>query len=193
MTLRALALQTIVNQDLAYNFIPQSLAEEIETLKAIKKNKEDELLDIRKWGLLVKIIDNIDDDIYYFSSNIYDDHIEILEYFNDAKTWFSKVQNSLRDKIEDEYEDSPSEYHDIVIKPTRIENDNSILYEIEQRILFLIDEAYTENKTYIVEKVSLLQWFGTISEKDEFLQSLLEYISYQRDCYKCVVHRIEYV
>lgn len=193
MTLRALALQTIVNQDLAYNFIPQSLAEEIETLKAIKKKKEDELLDIRKWELLVKIIDNIDDDIYYFSSNIYDDHIEILEYFNDAKTWFSKVQNELRDKIEDEYEDSPSEYHDIVIKPTRIENDNSILYEIEQRILFLIDEAYTENKTYIVEKVSALQWFGTISEKDEFLQSLLEYISHQRDCYKRVVHRIEYV
>ena len=193
MTLRALALQTIVNQDLAYNFIPQSLAEEIETLKAIKKKKEDELLDIRKWELLVKIIDNIDDDIYYFSSNIYDDHIEILEYFNDAKTWFSKVQNELRDKIEDEYEDSPSEYHDIVINPTRIENDNSILYEIEQRILFLIDEAYTENKTYIVEKVSLLQWFGTISEKDEFLQSLLEYISHQRDCYKRVVHHIEYV
>ena len=29
MTLRALALQTIVNQDLAYNFIPQSLTDEI--------------------------------------------------------------------------------------------------------------------------------------------------------------------
>ena len=103
------------------------------------------------------------------------------------------MKNELTDKVEDESEDSNSEYYDIIIKPKKIENDNSILYEIEQRILFLIDEAYTENKTYIVEKVSLLQWFGTISEKDEFLQSLLEYISHQRDCYKCVVHRIEYV
>ena len=192
MTLRALAIQTIVNKDLPSNFIPESLAEEIKTLKEIKTKKEDKILNIRKWELLARIIDNIDDDIYYFSSNIYDDHIEILEYLNEAITWFRKVKNELRDKVEDESEDSNSEYYDIIIKPKKIENDNSILYEIEQRILFLIDEAFIQNKNEIIEKVNTLQWFGPHTEKEEFLESIIEYISVRRNCSKYVVNRIEY-
>lgn len=192
MTLRALAIQTIVNKDLPSNLIPESLAEEIKTLKEIKTKKEDKILNIRKWELLARIIDNIDDDIYYFSSNIYDDHIEILEYLNEAITWFRKVKNELRDKVEDESEDSNSEYYDIIIKPKKIENDNSILYEIEQRILFLIDEAFIQNKNEIIEKVNTLQWFGPHTEKEEFLESIIEYISVRRNCSKYVVNRIEY-
>ena len=192
MTLRALAIQTIVNKDLLSNLIPESLAEEIKTLKEIKTKKEDKILNIRKWELLARIIDNIDDDIYYFSSNIYDDHIEILEYLNEAITWFRKVKNELRDKVEDESEDSNSEYYDIIIKPKKIENDNSILYEIEQRILFLIDEAFIQNKNEIIEKVNTLQWFGPHTEKEEFLESIIEYISVRRNCSKYVVNRIEY-
>ena len=192
MTLRALAIQTIVNKDLLSNLIPESLAEEIKTLKEIKTKKEDKILNIRKWELLARIIDNIDDDIYYFSSNIYDDHIEILEYLNEAITWFRKVKNELRDEVEDESEDSNSEYYDIIIKPKKIENDNSILYEIEQRILFLIDEAFIQNKNEIIEKVNTLQWFGPHTEKEEFLESIIEYISVRRNCSKYVVNRIEY-
>ena len=192
MTLRALAIKTIVNKDLPSNLIPESLAEEIKTLKEIKTKKEDKILNIRKWELLARIIDNIDDDIYYFSSNIYDDHIEILEYLNEAITWFRKVKNELRDKVEDESEDSNSEYYDIIIKPKKIENDNSILYEIEQRILFLIDEAFIQNKNEIIEKVNTLQWFGPHTEKEEFLESIIEYISVRRNCSKYVVNRIEY-
>ena len=192
MTLRALAIQTIVNKDLLSNLIPESLAEEIKTLKEIKTKKEDKILNIRKWELLARIIDNIDDDIYYFSSNIYDDHIEILEYLNEAITWFRKVKNELRDEVEDESEDSNSEYYDIIIKPKKIENDNSILYEIEQRILFLIDEAFIQNKNEIIEKVNTLQWFGPLTEKEEFLESIIEYISVRRNCSKYVVNRIEY-
>ena len=192
MTLRALAIQTIVNKDLPSNLIPESLAEEIKTLKEMKTKKEDKILNIRKWELLARIIDNIDDDIYYFSSNIYDDHIEILEYLNEAITWFRKVKNELRDKVEDESEDSNSEYYDIIIKPKKIENDNSILYDIEQRILFLIDEAFIQNKNEIIEKVNTLQWFGPHTEKEEFLESIIEYISVRRNCSKYVVNRIEY-
>ena len=91
------------------------------------------------------------------------------------------MKNELTDKVEDESEDSNSEYYDIIIKPKKIENDNSILYEIEQRILFLIDEAFIQNKNEIIEKVTTLQY-----------ASIIEYISVRRNCSKYVVNRIEY-
>ena len=102
------------------------------------------------------------------------------------------MKNELTDKVEDESEDSNSEYYDIIIKPKKIENDNSILYEIEQRILFLIDEAFIQSKNEIIEKVTTLQWFGPLTEKEEFLESIIEYISVRRNCSKYVVNHIEY-
>ena len=66
-TSKALAAQSIVNNDILTDDIPAQLQEEMYTLKKVQQIYQDIEYGIRKYELLQKILDQIDGDIdFYF-------------------------------------------------------------------------------------------------------------------------------
>ena len=65
-TLKALAAQTIVNNDILTDDIPLQLQEEMHTLKKVKQFQQDIKYDERKYELLQNILEQIDGDIDYY-------------------------------------------------------------------------------------------------------------------------------
>ena len=85
-TLKALAAQTIVNNDILTDDIPLQLQEEMHTLKKLKQFQQDIKYNERMYELLQNILDQIDGDIDYYYET--EDFTEGIEYFRDCEKWF---------------------------------------------------------------------------------------------------------
>ena len=88
-TLKALAAQTIVNNDILTDDIPLQLQEEMHTLKKVKQFQQDIKYDERKYELLQNILEQIDGDIDYYYEN--EDLAQGLEYFSHCEKWFKNA------------------------------------------------------------------------------------------------------
>ena len=78
-TLKALAAQYIVNNDIVTDDIPLQLQEEIHTLKKVKQFQQDIKYNERMYELLQNILDQIDGDIDFYHET--EDFAEGIEYF----------------------------------------------------------------------------------------------------------------
>ena len=115
-TLKALAAQSIVNNDITTVEIPTHLQEEMNALKKLQQIQQDIKYWKRKYELLQKILNQIDEDIFgniseeLIEEGIYydiDELDESLEYYTECGKWFTIadhiVISMLNDK-EDELE-----------------------------------------------------------------------------------------
>ena len=84
--LKALAAQTIVNNDILTDEIPLQLQEEMYTLKKVKQFQQDIKYDERKYELLQSILEQIDADIDYYYET--EDFAEGIKYFRECEMWF---------------------------------------------------------------------------------------------------------
>ena len=78
-TLKSLAAQYIVNNDIVTDDIPLQLQEEIHTLKKVKQFQQDIKYNERMYELLQNILDQIDGDIDFYHET--EDFAEGIEYF----------------------------------------------------------------------------------------------------------------
>ena len=89
-TLKALAAQTIVNNDILTEEIPAQLQEEMYILKKVKHFQQDMKYNLRKYELLQNILEQVFENIEY-SSEI-EDFSNGLEYFRECEKWFKHVE-----------------------------------------------------------------------------------------------------
>ena len=137
-TLKVLAAQSIVNNNITSDEIPKHLQEEMDSLQKLKEIMERDLhAEVGKKNYLQKIIQQVDSEIEYF--NYYDnpDEDEMLIYTLECEKWFTIAMNETNDKIstmESEIEtykrcNVQSDYHNIVIKMENSGNNDSCKYK----------------------------------------------------------------
>ena len=85
-SLKVLATQSIVNNDILTDDIPAQLQEEMYTLKKVKQDIE---YGMRKYELLQKILDQIDGDIDFYSET--EDFAEGIEYFRHCEHYKCRI------------------------------------------------------------------------------------------------------
>ena len=88
-TLKALAAQSIVNNDLLTDDIPDQLQEEMYNLKKVQQIQQDIEYGMRKYELLQKILDQIDGDIDFYHET--EDFAEGIEYFRHCEQWLKNA------------------------------------------------------------------------------------------------------
>ena len=162
-TLKALAAQSIVNNDITTVEIPTHLQEEMNALKKLQQIQQDIKYWKRKYELLQKILNQIDEDIF---GNISEDLIEegiyhnidkldeSLKYYTECGKWFSiadhiviSMLNGKEDELEVIQNSLHPKYCNIISVMSEITSDDLILENINQIIESLIDqELNTETR-----------------------------------------------
>ena len=92
-TLKALAAQPIVNNDITTVEIPTHLQEEMNDLKELQQIQQEIKYCKRKYDLLQEILEQIDGDIDYYYET--EDFTEGIEYFRDCEKWFKNAENKV--------------------------------------------------------------------------------------------------
>ena len=184
-TLKALAAQTIVNNDILTDDIPLQLQEEMHTLKKVKQFQQDIKYDERKYELLQNILEQIDGDIDYYYET--EDFTEGIEYFRDCEKWFKDAEYEVIGMINDKEDELVfvqnsllSEYRNITFKMSDKENnDDLILENIKKITKNLIEQECREFETTIME---ITETVPDENEKEVLIQKLYELISLTRNC-----------
>merc|ERR1712215_45505 len=159
-TLKALAAQSIVTNDITTVEIPTHLQEEMNALKKLQQIQQDIKYLKRKHELLQKILNQIDEDIFgnisedLIEEGIYyniDELDESLKYYTECGKWFSIAEhivismlNGKEDEVEVIQNSLPLEYHNITFNIIQIvnEDDGQIYENINEMIEYLIDKEY---------------------------------------------------
>ena len=193
-TLRALTMTTIVTEDLSSDSYPQTLLEEIQTLKKLYNiglnqhlcwNKR-QLLDVR-WSQ-----DDIDAQIDYYSSYIDDEYIEYWQQLEEAGKWvrmlrteITKQMNEYRKQYQILEKSIPSEYHFMYFKNSE-KDDKILIYEMKGRLLALVDEHYHRKSQDMINK--LKYWKGDKKEKDKIIDDTVKLFLQKRSFAKLVIN-----
>ena len=195
-SLKVLAAQSIVNNDITTVQIPIHLQEEMCTLKKMQQIQQ-----LIKYGegvhdLLIRLLNHLSDYIYFADSkytNMMEDGLDVdkyLKYFKECEKWFStvyyKVISVLHDK-EDEVEviqnSLPLEYHNITFKIIQIvnEDDDRIYENINEIIEYLIDQEYRITESGHMELYEYLQrLWGHHPSQQAYLKNMYESITEDR-------------
>ena len=195
-SLKVLAAQSIVNNDITTVQIPIHLQEEMCTLKKMQQIQQ-----LIKYGegvhdLLIRLLNHLSDYIYFADSNytnMMEDGLDVdkyLKYFKECEKWFStvyyKVISILHDK-EDEVEviqnSLPLEYHNITFKIIQIvnEDDDRIYENINEIIEYLIDQEYRITESDHMELYEYLQrLWGHHPSQQASLKNMYESITEDR-------------
>ena len=149
-TLKVLAAQSIVNNNITTEEIPKHLQEEMDSLQKLKEIMERYLHDeVRKKSHLQKNLEQVDKELEYFEYYDNRDEDEMLIYTLECKKWFTIALNETNDKIssiECEIETYKrciiqSDYHNIVIKMENSGNNDMIRESINARFKTNIKES----------------------------------------------------
>ena len=186
-SLKVLATQSIVNNDILTDEIPICLQEEMHTLKKVKQFQQDIKYDESKYELLQNILEQIDGDIDYYYET--EDFTEGIEYFRDCEKWFKDAEYEVIGMINDKEDELVfvqnsllSEYRNITFKMSDKENnDDLILENIKKITKNLIDQEYRKLEIImqgIMETENLSQ---STREKEEYLNKLNELITVTRN------------
>ena len=195
-SLKVLAAQSIVNNDITSVEIPIHLQEEMCTLKKMQQIQQ-----LIKYGegvhnLLIRLLNHLSDYIYFADSNytnMMEDGLDVdkyLKYFKECNKWFStlyyKVISILHDK-EDEVEviqnSLPLEYHNITFKIIQIvnEDDDRIYENINEIIEYLIDQEYRITESGHMELYEYLQrLWGHHPSQQAYLKNMFDSITQDR-------------
>ena len=196
-TLKALAAQSIVNNDITTVEIPTHLQEEMNALKKLQQIQQDIKYLERKHELLQKILNQIDEDIF---GNISEDLIEegiyhnidkldeSLKYYTECGKWFSiadhiviSMLNGKEDELEVIQNSLHPEYCNIISVMSEIASDDLILENINQIIESLIDQEYRKSEIIIQGIMETENLSQSTHEKEEYLNELNELITVTRN------------
>ena len=184
-TLKALAAQSIINNDITTVEIPTHLQEEMNALKKLQQIQQDIKYNERMYDLLQEILEQIDGDIDYYYET--EDFTEGIEYFRDCEKWFKDAEyevigmiNDKEDELEIVQNSLLSEYRNITFKMSDKENnDDLILENIKKITKNLIEQECREFETTIME---ITETVPDGNEKEVLIQKLYELISLTRNC-----------
>ena len=98
-TLKALAAQPIVNNDITTVEIPTHLQEEMNDLKELQQIQQEIKYCKRMYDLLQEILEQNDGDIDYYYET--EDFTEGIEYFRDCEKWFKDAEYEVIGMIND--------------------------------------------------------------------------------------------
>ena len=184
-TLKALAAQYIVNNDIVTDDIYLQLQEEIHTLKKVKQFQQDIKYNERMYELLQNILDQIDGDIDYYYET--EDFAEGIEYFRECEKWFENAEykvigmiNDNEDELEIVQNSLSSEYCNITFKMSdKNDSDDLILENIKKITKNVIEQECREFETTIME---IAETIPDGNEKELILKKLYELITLMRNC-----------
>ena len=196
-SLKALAAQSIVNNDISTVEIPTHLQEEMNNLKKLQQIQQDIKYWKRKYELLQKILNQIDEDIFgniseeLIEEGIYyniDELDESLEYYTECGKWFSiadhiviSMLNGKEDELEVIQNSLHPEYCNIISVMSEIASDDLILENINQIIESLIDQEYRKSEIIIQGIMETENLSQSTHEKEEYLNELNELITVTRN------------
>jgi len=186
-TLKALAAQPIVNNDITTVEIPTHLQEEMNALKKLQQIQQEIKYCKRKYDLLQEILEQIDGDIDYYYET--EDFTEGIEYFRDCEKWFKDAEYEVIGMINDKEDELAfvqnslhPEYRNITFKMSDKENNDDLILENIMKITKnLIDQEYRKLEIImqgIMETENLSQ---STREKEEYLNKLNELITVTRN------------
>ena len=177
LTLRALSMEKVVTEDLSPDSYPQTLLEEIQTLKKFYNillnqqscRKKRYLLN-QRWSQ-----DTIDASIDAYYSDIDDEYIEYWEHLEEARKWvrmlqteITKQMNEYRKRYQIMQKSIPSEYQFKCLKNNE-KDDKILIDEIKERLLALADEDFQRKSQDMINK--LKDWKGDKKERDMIIDT----------------------
>jgi len=182
-TLKALAAQSIVNNDITTVEIPTHLQEEMNALKKLQQIQQDIKYCKRKYDLLQEILEQIDGDIDYYYET--EDFTEGIEYFRDCEKWFKDAEYEVIGMINDKEDELVivqnsllSEYRNITFKMSDKENnDDLILENIKKITKNLIEQECRKLELF---RIRIAETFPDGNEKEVLLINMFEFNTLHR-------------
>ena len=182
-TLKALAAQPIVNNDITTVEIPTHLQEEMNALKKLQQIQQDIKYCKKKYDLLQEILEQIDVDIDYYYET--EDFTEGIEYFRDCEKWFKNTEYEVIGMINDKEDEIVIvqnslllEYRNITFKMSDKENnDDLILENIKKITKNLIEQECRKLELF---RIHIAETFPDGNEKEVLLINMFEFNTLHR-------------
>ena len=177
LTLRALSMEKVVTEDLSPDSYPQTLLEEIQTLKKFYNIHLNQQSCRKKRYLLNQrwTQDTIDALIDAYYSDIDDEYIEYWQHLEEARKWvrmlqteITKQMNEYRKRYQIMQKSIPSEYQFKCLKNNE-KDDKILIDEIKERLLALADEDFQRKSQDMNNK--LKDWKGDKKERDMIIDT----------------------
>ena len=177
LTLRALSMEKVVTEDLSPDSYPQTLLEEIQTLKKFYNIHLNQQSCRKKRYLLNQrwTQDTIDASIDAYYSDIDDEYIEYWQHLEEARKWvrmlqteITKQMNEYRKRYQIMQKSIPSEYQFKCLKNNE-KDDKILIDEIKERLLALADEDFQRKSLDMINK--LKDWKGDKKERDMIIDT----------------------
>ena len=182
-TLKALAAQPIVNNDITTVEIPTHLQEEMNALKKLQQIQQDIKYCKRKYDLLQEILEQIDGDIDYYYET--EDFTEGIEYFRDCEKWFKDTEYEVIGMINDKEDELAfvqnsllSEYRNITFKMSDKENNDDLILENIKKITKNLIEQ--ECRKLELHRIHIAETFPDGNEKEVLLIDMFEFNTLHR-------------
>ena len=182
-TLKALAAQPIVNNDITTVEIPTHLQEEMNDLKELQQIQQEIKYCKRKYDLLQEILEQIDGDIDYYYET--EDFTEGIEYFRDCEKWFKDTEYEVIGMINDKEDELAFvqnslllEYRNITFKMSDKENNDDLILENIKKITKNLIEQ--ECRKLELLRIHIAETFPDGNEKEVLLIDMFEFNTLHR-------------
>ena len=182
-TLKALAAQPIVNNDITTVEIPTHLQEEMNALKKLQQIQQDIKYNKRMYDLLQEILEQIDGDIDYYYET--EDFTEGIEYFRDCEKWFKDAEYEVIGMINDKEDELVfvqnslhPEYRNITFKMSDKENNDDLILENIKKITKNLIEQ--ECRKLELHRIHIAETFPDGNEKEVLLIDMFEFNTLHR-------------
>ena len=199
LTLRALSMEKVVTEDLSPDSYPQTLLEEIQTLKTFYNIHLNQQSCRKKRYLLNQrwTQDTIDALIDAYYSDIADEYIEYWHHLEEARKWvrmlqteITKQMNECRKRYQIMQKSIPSEYQFKCLKNNE-KDDKILIDEIKERLLALADEDFQRKSQDMINK--LKDWKGDKKERDMIIDTdTVKLFLENRSFAKLVINRMNF-
>jgi len=182
-SLKALAAQPIVNNDITTVEIPTHLQEEMNALKKLQQIQQEIKYCKRKYDLLQEILEQIDGDIDYYYET--EDFTEGIEYFRDCEKWFKDAEYEVIGMINDKEDELAFvqnslllEYRNITFKMSDKENNDDLILENIKKITKNLIEQ--ECRKLELLRIHIAETFPDGNEKEVLLSDMFEFNTLHR-------------
>ena len=182
-TLKALAAQPIVNNDITTVEIPTHLQEEMNDLKELQQIQQEIKYCKRKYDLLQEILEQIDVDIDYYYET--EDFTVGIDYFRDCEKWFKDAEYEVIGMINDKEDELVfvqnslhPEYCNITFKMSDKENNDDLILENIKKITKNLIEQ--ECRKLELLRIHIAETFPDGNEKEVLLIDMFEFNTLHR-------------
>ena len=182
-TLKALAAQPIVNNDITTVEIPTHLQEEMNDLKELQQIQQEIKYCKRMYDLLQEILEQNDGDIDYYYET--EDFTEGIDYFRDCEKWFKDAEYEVIGMINDKEDELAfvqnslhPEYRNITFKMSDKENNDDLILENIKKITKNLIEQ--ECRKLELHRIHIAETFPDGNEKEVLLIDMFEFNTLHR-------------